>query len=191
MAAVVARTDEPDALAQRLGQGSIAAADPAGACALIPDPDAPGRRAQLVVALRQTEAALGPSGPCAAAATSAQRARAALALGLGDGLVVADEHRLALLLAADRPLARDLSTASLAPLDHETAASRQRLTATLAAWLDHQGRTERVAGALDVHPQTVRYRLARLRELFGDALDDPSARRELALALLIADGGVD
>ena len=34
-----------------------------------------------------------------------------------------------------------------------------------------------------MHPQTVRYRLARLRERFGDALDDPDARFELALAL--------
>ena len=40
-----------------------------------------------------------------------------------------------------------------------------------------------MAAELHVHPQTVRYRLARLRERFGDALDDPSARFELALAL--------
>jgi DNA-binding PucR family transcriptional regulator len=58
-----------------------------------------------------------------------------------------------------------------------------RLTETLAAWLDHQGRTERIAAALDVHPQTVRYRLARLRDLFGKDLDDPGARRELTIAV--------
>jgi DNA-binding PucR family transcriptional regulator len=34
-----------------------------------------------------------------------------------------------------------------------------------------------------VHPQTVRYRLARLREHFGDALDDPEARFELEVVL--------
>ena len=40
------------------------------------------------------------------------------------------------------------------------------------------------ARALHLHHQTVRYRLARLRERFGDdALDDPQARFELALAL--------
>jgi len=37
---------------------------------------------------------------------------------------------------------------------------------------------------LHVHPQTVRYRLTRLRELLGVALVDPAARFELALALL-------
>jgi DNA-binding PucR family transcriptional regulator len=40
------------------------------------------------------------------------------------------------------------------------------------------------AEALHVHVQTVRYRLAQLREVFGDALDDGRARLELALALL-------
>jgi hypothetical protein len=34
-----------------------------------------------------------------------------------------------------------------------------------------------------VHPQTVRHRLRRLRERFGDALEDPEARWELSLAL--------
>ncbi|MCA1689033.1 MAG: helix-turn-helix domain-containing protein, partial [Actinobacteria bacterium] len=32
------------------------------------------------------------------------------------------------------------------------------------------------------HPQTVRYRLGRLRDLFGDALDEPDSRFALTLA---------
>ena len=40
-----------------------------------------------------------------------------------------------------------------------------------------------MAADLHVHPQTVRYRLARLRELLGDALDDPEARFELEVVL--------
>jgi DNA-binding PucR family transcriptional regulator len=40
-----------------------------------------------------------------------------------------------------------------------------------------------MARALHVHPQTARYRLAQLRELLGDQLDDPDARFELELAL--------
>ena len=43
--------------------------------------------------------------------------------------------------------------------------------------------TEAIADRLGVHVSTIRYRLARLRELFGDDLDDPEARFELALAL--------
>ena len=45
------------------------------------------------------------------------------------------------------------------------------------------GRCTRVAGELHVHPQTVRYRVAQLRELFGERLEDADARFELALAL--------
>jgi DNA-binding PucR family transcriptional regulator len=57
------------------------------------------------------------------------------------------------------------------------------LRATLLAWLDHQGNVAAIAEALGVHPQTVRYRLGRLRALFGTALDDPNVRFELSLAL--------
>ena len=63
------------------------------------------------------------------------------------------------------------------------AGARTRLRATLRAWLDNPGQVTVVAGELHVHPQTVRYRVAQLRELFGERLDDPEARFELALAL--------
>jgi DNA-binding PucR family transcriptional regulator len=57
------------------------------------------------------------------------------------------------------------------------------MSTTLLAWLEHQGRTDAVARALHVHPQTVRYRMARVRDLLGDALDRPERRFELELAL--------
>ncbi|MDX6703089.1 MAG: hypothetical protein QOF26_3315, partial [Baekduia sp.] len=53
------------------------------------------------------------------------------------------------------------------------------------AWLDEPGQVSRVAERLGVHPQTVRYRMAQLRDLFGERLDDPEARFELALALRV------
>jgi DNA-binding PucR family transcriptional regulator len=40
-----------------------------------------------------------------------------------------------------------------------------------------------VAAALHVHPQTVRHRLRRLTDLFGDQLRDPRRRFELEPAL--------
>jgi PucR C-terminal helix-turn-helix domain len=199
-------TADPDRLAVRLGEGTIAAELGAGTCAVVPDPDAPGRRAQLASAFRDGLAALGPSTPWREAHVSAARARAALALARtgalpamatpasGDaepgrgtdrphGLVVAAEHPVPLLLHADQRLARDIAVAALAPLAGETPASRGRLIETLSAWLRHRGRTEAVAAALHVHPQTVRYRMGRLRELYGDRLDDPDTRFELELAL--------
>jgi DNA-binding PucR family transcriptional regulator len=102
----------------------------------------------------------------------------------GGPLAVAEDHQLALVLGGDRRLAQDLAERALAPLEGETELSRERLGSTLEAWLRHRGRTEEVARALHVHPQTVRYRLARLRELFGDErLDEPDGRFELELAL--------
>ena len=67
-----------------------------------------------------------------------------------------------------------------------TETQRARLETTLRAWLDRPGQVQAIAAALGVHPQTVRYRMARLRELFGERLDDPDARFELALALRVA-----
>jgi hypothetical protein len=183
--------EEPDAdrLASRMGGGVIAAAEGTLAIAWVPDPQAPGRRAQLESGLDAVPAALGPTVALGRAPLSLARARAAHALVL-DGvvdrgvLVVADEHLPALLLhGGDRSLAADLAAGALAPLDELRPGPRGRLRATLRAWLDHPGQVTRVAGELHVHPQTVRYRVAQLRELFGDRLEDPDARFELALAL--------
>src|SRR5205807_1859334 len=71
------------------------------------------------------------------------------------------------------------------PLDGLADGHRQRLLETLEAWLDHQRRTPRVAAQLHVHPQTVRYRLGKLRELLGEELDRADARFELELALRV------
>ncbi len=100
------------------------------------------------------------------------------------GLVRADDHGELLLLAADSELAGELSARMLAPLAALTERQRERFEATLAAWLGHRGALKPTAAELGVHPQTVRYRVARLRELFGEAaLDDPRTRFQLELAL--------
>jgi DNA-binding PucR family transcriptional regulator len=54
---------------------------------------------------------------------------------------------------------------------------------TALAYVRHQGNAVEMAAALHIHPQTARYRTARLRELLGDELDDPDARFELEIAL--------
>jgi DNA-binding transcriptional ArsR family regulator len=102
-------------------------------------------------------------------------------------LVVADEYLPALLMAAAPAIAADLARTRLAPLDSLGEGPRERLVITLRAWLDRPGQVQAVAAALDVHPQTVRYRLKQLRELFGARLDDPEARFELSLALRAAE----
>jgi hypothetical protein len=188
LAALAFRAEEPERVVGRLGPGVVAAPHGELACALVPDPDAPGRRAQLEGALDDVRAVLGPSVAWHEAAASFERAAAAwrlVAEGIlpGTGLVRAADHTATLLLHRDRGLARELAARRLGGLDALPARSRAALATTLLAWLAHQGRPKAVAAALHVHEQTVRYRLARLRELLGDALDDPDARFELELAL--------
>jgi len=95
----------------------------------------------------------------------------------------AEEHLPALVIAADPPLAAELAEQRLAPLATLPAGPRARLTETLRAWLDRPGQVQAVAAELGVHPQTVRYRVKQLRDLFGERLEDPEARFELGLAL--------
>ena len=154
--------------------------------AFVPDPYAPGRRAELAHALDGAAAALGPEVASAEAARSARRARLALPLAV-DGLIVADEHLLDLILSRDEELASELARRRLAPLDDVPAPARERLLETLRAWLDAHGEARPAADALHVHVQTVRYRLGQLRDLLGDALDDPGARLELTLALRVGE----
>jgi hypothetical protein len=140
-------------------------------------------------ATRERRAVLGPVVEPAQAHRSAGLAQAAWPLhaaGRLDGdapLVRADEHLLPLLLAAAPELAAALAERSLAPLRALPAGAAARAEETLRAWLDAHGDVTATATALHVHPQTVRYRLAALRETFGGALDDPTARLELAVAL--------
>jgi hypothetical protein len=155
--------------------------------ALVPDPARPGRRAEIEETVGAAGAALGPTVSWRSAPESARRAALAMALVRDGGFVVADERLLDLMIAADPALASDLARAALAPLDALSDGARERLRETLAAWLDAQGHARTAAESLHVHVQTLRYRLGRLRDVFGDALDDPRKRLELALALRIED----
>jgi DNA-binding PucR family transcriptional regulator len=100
-----------------------------------------------------------------------------------------DDVLAELVVAADPEALADLRDQALAPLADLRPATRARLTETLRAWLLHRGNRERVAAALYVHPQTVRYRVGQLREIFGDALDDPRTVLELTIALALPESG--
>ena len=181
--------DAPERVDARLGATALVTRFDGIGWALVPDPLAPGRRAELEAALGDASAAIGPEVALAEAPLSARRARPALELvlrrGGESGLAEADERLLDLILHRDAELAEALARRRLAPLDDLPPAVRARLLDTLAAWLDAHGEARPAAAALHVHVQTVRYRLGQLRDLFGDALDDPSARLELALALRV------
>ena len=154
----------------------------------LPDPEGPGRLEVVADALRGTTAVLGPTVEPDQVPRTVTRARATWALHLEghlgeEGLVRSEDHLLALLLHADVTLTADLVAQRLEPLRRMTSAARDRAVTTLTAWLDAHGDVGEAATRLHVHPQTVRYRLARLKEAFAGVLDDPVGRLEVALAL--------
>lgn len=185
--ALVADTAAPGAVATSVGQGAIAVAlEPGLICAIVPDPEAPGRQRQLRAALAGSPAAIGM--PASPERLSGGLGRVRLAMRLRAAGVFAEspvfiaEHRATLLVHSDGELLAEHAARELAPLADETDLSRARLLETLRAWLDHPGRPTEVARAVHIHPQTARYRLRRLRELLGD-IDTPERRFDLDLAL--------
>ncbi len=150
--------------------------------ALLLVPDAHGRRrAALLRAIADRDAIAGPPRPWLDAASSYARALRAHALELGPDT----EARLTeLVLTADPEALADLRAQALAPLAGVRPSSADKLADTLRAWLLHHGRRDAVAESLFVHPQTVRYRMGQLRDLYGEKLDDP----EFVLLLTVALG---
>jgi hypothetical protein len=161
--------------------------DPATDLVVLLVPNAEGRsRTALLRSLDGRDAVVGPPRPWLDAHASYARARRALELGLtAEGSEPLDtDRRLAdLVLRADSDALADLRARMLAPLEDLTAGAREKLVETLRAWLLHHGRREQIAAELFVHPQTVRYRMTQLRELYGSRLEDPRCVLELTIAL--------
>ncbi len=188
IAVLALESDEPGTVTRRLDIDVLVGADAAGAWLVLPDPDGPRRHAAIRRALGTTRAVLGPSVPPHDAGRSLRWARMALGLVQRGALPAqaptqAREHLAAMIIAQDQEMARALVQRRLEPLSRLPEAERDRLIETLRAWLDHQRHTPGIAAELHVHPQTVRYRIAKLRELLGDALDSADGRFELELAL--------
>ena len=77
----------------------------------------------------------------------------------------------------------------VADLARNDAEHGTHYVSTLRAWLRAQGDTAGAARILDVHPNTVRYRMRRMAERADLRLDDPAARFALAVAVETAAGG--
>jgi hypothetical protein len=144
-------------------------------------------RVRLGEALEGRDAVLGPARPWQQVGSSYRRALRTSELG-GDWASEdprdSERHLTELILTADPDALKDLRTQVLEPLSALRPAAAEKLAETLRVWLLHQGRREGMAAAMFVHPQTVRYRMGQLRELYGDRLDDP----EMVLAASVALG---
>jgi hypothetical protein len=168
-----------DSYSLPLRQGTLVGAivaDPVGA-----------RREQLRTALTGAGCVVGITVPVEILARSVELTQLALSLRgegvLRDDPVFVDDHLDTIIVHRDARLLSFLRDQVLAPLDGLPKGSRDRLVETLVSWLRHHGDRVAVAEDLHVHPQTVSYRLGRLRSLFGDALDSPRERSRMLLAL--------
>jgi hypothetical protein len=176
-------------VARRLPADALAGSVDDVGCALVSGAASSSRNSELARATESVTAALGPSVPRAELASSWSLAKAALRAaetGAIDGAsspILAEEHLADLMIFESGGVAERLARSQLAPLDELTAAARARMEETALAFVQHGGNAAAMARALHLHPQTIRYRLTRLRELFGEQLDDPDARFELELAL--------
>jgi hypothetical protein len=149
-------------------------------------PDAAGaHRPALLRALKGRDAVVGPARPWTAVAASVRRAARARDLIPASGAEALDTeaHLATLLLGSDAEALADLRRRVLEPLSELRPSAAERMEQTLRSWLLHQGRRDDVAADLTVHPQTVRYRMTQLRELYGDRLREPATVLELVIAL--------
>nr|WP_240982533.1 helix-turn-helix domain-containing protein [Streptomyces sp. S3(2020)] len=155
---------------------------------VVPDPEGPGRARAVAGALQGRRAAMGPTVALHEGARSLRWACEALDLMrrgvLPDTeLLRCQDHLATLLLLRDEALVDAMAERRLRPLEQVRPPQRERLAETLLSWLNSGHNASEVAVRLAVHPQTVRYRMRQLDELFGGQLHDPTAQFEMQLAL--------
>jgi PucR C-terminal helix-turn-helix domain len=188
LAVAACSDDELGAIAGRLPADALVTVFEGAGCALVPDPHGPGRRDQLKRAAAGSVLALGPAVDAPAAARSWELASSLLRTAAAGrvparGLLLAEDHLAYLLLAGSPTVIELIASRRLAPLDDLTERARKRMRETALAYVRHHGNAVAMAAELHVHPQTARYRIAKLRDLYGNDLGDPDTRFELEIAL--------
>ena len=157
---------------------------------LVPGDAGAHRWAALEAQLGGRRAVIGLAVPLADAADSLRWARQALDLaenGTIDAgpLVFCEDHLVTLWLLSDAALADQVSRRHFGALEALPARQQERLTETFGAWLETRGTAAEIADRLQVHPQTVRYRIRQLERALGDQFGDPDARFAMEMVLRV------
>ena len=205
LAVVVLPADAGVAVRERLGRAGLVGERDSEVVAVIDATPSQGRRERMLRLLAGTAAVVGPAVDWPLVPHSYRVARtlavqeaagrtAEPAQGEDDdgapSPILAADHLARVVLGAEPRVVTQLAERVLAPLDEVSEAKRAVLEETLLAWLTHWGQRAPIAAELGVHPQTVGYRVGRLRELFGEALEDPDARFDLEIVLRARRDGV-
>lgn len=156
---------------------------------LLPAPVSKQVRKELVALFAGHRLALGCDVPLAEAAASLRWASRALELAatgvIPDEPLIDCSRYIGTLWIHSEPLLADIVNRTLlAPLYAEPPNSRRILGETLLMWIETTRASAPIlAQLLGKHPQTIRYRLKRLRAIFGDVLDEPDRVMEMYYAL--------
>ncbi|WMY77132.1 helix-turn-helix domain-containing protein [Citricoccus sp. I39-566] len=186
MAAVVLPLAAAAGVRSRLGTSGIVVERESEATAIVAVSQAERLRSRLQEVFAGTGAVLGPPVAWDGVPHShrvAQLVAAQLDEPEAGQPAFASDHLALLVLGSEPQVMADLAARRLAPLETLGPAKRRVLEETLLLWLLHWGQRLPVARELGIHAQTVGYRVARLKELFGEGLDDPQVRFELELVL--------
>lgn len=130
--------------------------------------------------------ALGDPTPRAELGGALDDVRAAVELAArsgASGRIDVDRHLPDLLLAAAPRLAEQLRRRALGPLESYPGRRRADLLKTLDTFIECDFDRRRAAGRLQVHPNTLDYRLRRVEELTGLRIGTPSDLVLICLAL--------
>lgn len=180
------RDDQHRIPALSLGKAVLVDLESSKPCLVVANPD--GNLERLGKELRGQRAAVGPTVQLADARRSLACARRAMGLAQrgvlpAEQVIWCAEHLSTLALLSDEFLISQLTERAMAPFADLTVKQRERLASTLLAWLETRGGVNEIAARLDVHPQTVRYRMHQIEELLGERLADPDERLTMEIAL--------
>ncbi|MEO5876065.1 MAG: helix-turn-helix domain-containing protein [Streptosporangiaceae bacterium] len=155
---------------------------------ILPDPGGPRRGQMLTAGLKGWLVSVGPAVEITELGKSLRWARQALDLARQGMIrheepIIAEQHVPLILMMQDRELAERFTARKLAPLIKARPSQRERLAETLLASLECGFNATEVASRLEMHAQTIRYRLRQLETLFGTSIYDPAERLELHMAL--------
>jgi hypothetical protein len=157
---------------------------------LIPGAFSTKRRQTLEAALPGYLLAVGLPVPLADAADSLRWARQLLTFiqaGIVDQapVTLCEDHLMSVLLLSDAVLAEQFARRQVPSLDTLKPVLRDWLVGTYSVWLDSRCSATIAAQRLQIHAQTVRYRVKKLEKVLGDELTDPARHFQVQLALHI------
>ncbi|MFV2174121.1 helix-turn-helix domain-containing protein [Actinomadura sp. LOL_016] len=155
---------------------------------VVPDPGGPGQDRLMAALADACPGAVGPTVPVDRGAVSLRWARRAVALAEegvlpGDETVRCCDHLATLITAEARDLVEAAAPQYLRPLMEQPSPRREMLAETLLTYFNSGGNAVVTGRQLHIHPQTVRYRIRVIHEMFGGEPAAPDTKLATMITL--------